>query len=326
MSTAREQAGARRSTGEDKNQEARDMQTRLENLDTQSGQQESKLQGASRDTYQAWKWVQNNQNKFRHQVFGPAIVECSLKDPRYANAIESLLQQNDFLAFTVQSREDFISLQRYLVNDLKLHDISIKTSSRSGEPLKTPLPEEFRNFGFEGWAIDYLNGPDPVLAVLCDTKFLHRTPISMRDISEAQFNQMTSSSVNSWVAGNTMYRITRRREYGDAAVSTNTRALKQARFWTNQPVDQRQKTELNNRINELRDEMQAIRDELRQMQAQYAQHKDQLRDVEQERQDLERDKNERQKALTEFRTLPVKLGMLLFKPLATKFLGANLYR
>lgn len=309
MSNAREQAGAIRSSGEDKNREVRNLEARLDNLDTQSGQQDSKLQEASRDTYQAWKWIQNNQNKFRQQVFGPAIVECSLKDPKYANAVESLLQQNDFLAFTVQSRDDFISLQKYLVNDLKLHDISIKTCSRSPDSLHTPLPEELRNIGFEGWAVDYLNGPDPVLAVLCDSKFLHRTPISMRDISETQFNQMTQGPVNSWVAGNTMYRITRRREYGDAAVSTNTRALKQARFWTSQPVDQRQKNDLRNRILELRDEMQTIRDELRQMGAQHAQQKERLRDVDQEKHDLEQEKNERQKALTEFRTLPVKLGM-----------------
>ncbi|KAL9624698.1 MAG: hypothetical protein Q9160_001052, partial [Pyrenula sp. 1 TL-2023] len=307
MRNAREQAGTIRSSGEEKSRETQALENRLENLDTQSGQQENKLQAVSRDTYQAWKWVQKNQTKFRQQVFGPAIVECSLKDPKYANAIESILQQNDFLAFTVQSREDFITLQKCLVNDLRLHDISIKTCPRSGDSLKGPLPQELREFGFEGWAIDYLNGPDQVLAVLCDSKFLHRTPISSREISESQFTQMTQSSVNSWVAGNTMYRITRRREYGDSAVSTNTRALKSARFWTNQPVDQRQKTDLNNRILELKDDMQAIRDELKKMQAQNGQHKERLKDIEQEKQDLERDKNERQKALTEFRALPVKL-------------------
>lgn len=235
----------------------------LQGLDSRAGQQERKLRQASYDSHKAYEWLLNNQDKFEKEVFGPPIVTCSIKDPRYTNHVESLLQRTDYTAFTVQSRNDFRNLQRYLIRDLKLQDISIRTSSIPLGNLQAPLhDDQLRNMGFQGWAKDFLNGPEPVLAVLCSENRLHQTPISLRDISDQTYTALENSSITSWVAGKQAYQIVRRREYGPGASSTRVRQVRPAKVWTSQPVDTLAKGELQARIQELRDDIKNVEDEI----------------------------------------------------------------
>lgn len=235
----------------------------MQGIDSQAGQQERKLQQASQDSYKAYKWLLNNQDKFEQEVFGPPIVTCSIKDSRYTNHVESLLQRTDYTAFTVQSRNDFRTLQRHLNRDMNLHDISIRTSSVRLRNLQAPLhDDELRNMGFQGWAKDFLNGPEPVLAMLCSENRLHQTPVSLRDISDQTYTALENSSITSWVAGKQAYQIVRRREYGPGASSTRVRQVRPAKVWTSQPVDTSAKGTLQARIQELKDDIKIVKEEI----------------------------------------------------------------
>lgn len=228
----------------------------LSSLDSVSGRQETKLESLSHETYAAYKWLLDNQDKFEKEVFAPPIVSCSVKDPKYADALESLMQKNDFVAFTTQSRNDFRTLQKYLSMDMKLSDISIKTSSVPLDRFQPSLSDgEIRQFGFDGWAKDFLNGPDPVVAVLCSENRLHQTPIGLRDINDDEYNRIAEGTITSWVSGKHSYQISRRREYGPSATSTRTRQVRRAQAWTTQPVEASTKHELQQRIQILRDEL-----------------------------------------------------------------------
>lgn len=233
----------------------------LQNLDSVSGRQETLLQKISPDSFKAYKWLLENQNKFEKEVFGPPIVTCSVKDPEYADAVESLMQKNDFTSFTVQSREDFKTLQRALSMEMKLSDITIRTCSASLERFQPSLPhEEIRQFGFDSWAKDFLEGPEPVLAVFCSENRLHQTPVGLRDISDDEYNRIAQGNISSWVSGKHAYQITRRREYGPDAVSTRTRPVRRAQVWTSQPVEASTKRELQQNVDILRDECREIED------------------------------------------------------------------
>ena len=234
----------------------RETEQQLKNLDSQSGQQEEKLRRASSDSYRAYMWLRENQDKFENEVIGPPIVSCYVKDPKYANAVESLFQRNDFMAFTVQSRNDFKTLQRILNVEMKLSDISIRTSTVPLSRFQSPLSDdEIRRLRFDGWAKDFLSGPDPVLAVLCSENRLHQTPIALRDISDAEFNTLTNGPISSWVAGRQSYQVTRRREYGPGASSTRVRQVRPAKVWTSQGVDEATRNELSQSIQMMSDEV-----------------------------------------------------------------------
>jgi hypothetical protein len=182
-------------------------------------------------------------------VYGPPIVECSIKDPRYVDAIESLLQRNDFLAFTCQTKNDFKKLSDHLYGTMKLADINIRTNSKPLNEFRPPVSEaDMKRYGFEGWALDYVAGPEPVLAMLCGDVNLHRTGVVLRDITDRQYETLEASPITTWVTSKNSYTITRRREYGPGAASTRVREVRKGRFWTSQPVDMRAKADLQDNI------------------------------------------------------------------------------
>ncbi|KAL4883907.1 hypothetical protein BJY04DRAFT_226228 [Aspergillus karnatakaensis] len=288
----------------------RQAEQQLRGLDSQAGRQEKKLHDASRDSHQAYKWLQENRDKFEKEVFGPPIVTCSITDARYADHVESLLQKTDFTAFTVQTRNDFRTLQRNLIGQLKLHDISIRTSSLALDSLRSPLSDDnLKSLGFQGWAKDFISGPEPVLAVLCSENRLHQTPISLQDISDETYTTLERGSISSWVAGKQTYQIIRRREYGPGATSTRVRQVRPARVWTSQPVDTLAKAELEQTIGALREEKAAIEQKMESDRATLTELGENHERLKQERDKLEREKARKQAAHTEFRAIPDKIRL-----------------
>ena len=153
----------------------------IEALETESGRQENKLREFSEETFAAWQWVKDNQNLFEKHVYGPPIVECSLKDPRYADAMESLLQSTDFKIITAQTFNDFKILQKRLPHQKTgsgkfLHEYSLRQCSiETMDQFRPPVSDEqLHQLGLERWALDCLNGPATVVAMLCNDKSLHQ--------------------------------------------------------------------------------------------------------------------------------------------------------
>ncbi|KAJ5706769.1 hypothetical protein N7488_006570 [Penicillium malachiteum] len=283
----------------------------LKNLDSQLGQQENALSRISPDTLKAYRWLKKNQDKFEKEVFGPPVVTCSVVDSQYAPAVESLLNRTDLTAFTTQSRNDFRTLQRILDRDLKLSDISIKTCS-STNILKAAPPlsnDNLRRLGLEAWAKDLIQGPDTVIAMLCNENSFHKTPIGRHDISEEVFNELEANKdLTAWVSGKRFYNVARRADLGDWATSTRTRNVKPAQVWTSMPLDTSVKDghratirDLEVRKEQIETEMEGERSELRELQTQ-------MERVKREMKANEAEKAQKQSAFGEFRAIPGKLA------------------
>ncbi|KAK2747167.1 Structural maintenance of chromosomes protein 5 [Myotisia sp. PD_48] len=284
---------------------------RLASLESRAGQQEEKLRKTSNDAFTAWQWIKENQNLFDKKVYGPPMVECSVNDPRYASAIEALLHRNDLLAFTTQTRADFRTLQQKLNQEMRLHDISIKTCTVSVSSLNSPVTDhELRNLNFDGWAKDYISGPEPVLAMLCSENRFHQTAVTLRDISDAEYRSIENSNITTWVAGNKYYSVIRRREYGSGATSTRVRALRPAHVWTNQPVDATAKQELQSNIAEWKQQFQEASTQEQEERSRLERLKTKFASLNNEKAELEKEKQEKQTAQTLYRGLDTKISQL----------------
>ena len=295
--------------GRERNERVTRAQKELDDLDSQAGQQVAKLRELSRDTAQAWEWIQENQDQFEHHVFGPPIVECSVRDPKYVDAIESLLQKNDLLSFTCQSRNDFKKLGEQLYRTMRLAEINIRTSTTGLNQYRPPVSEEqMQRYGFEGWALDFISGPEPVLAMLCGECRLHQTGVSLRDISTGQYEALQNCPISSWVSGKSSYQITRRREYGPGATSTRVRDIRRGRVWTNQPVDMRAKRELQMNIEGWSEEMRELKRKAEEANANLQKLREEVEVIEREKKDLEDEKAIKQRAYADYKALPTKLG------------------
>ena len=236
-------------------------------------------------------------------------MECSVKDPKYVDLIESLFQKNNFLCFTVQTNNDFQKLSDELHGRLKLSECNIKTMAGRLDEFRPPIsPEETKRYGFEGWALDYITGPETVLASLCYDMRLHLTAVSLRDTTTQQYEALQNSPIESWVTSKSSYKIIRRREYGPSATSTSVRGVRKATIWTDQPVDLRAKRELQENIEGWGEEVKSYRRDFMEAQSEVSRLKDQIHEKGDEGKTLQEEKANKQRILGVFKALPTKLA------------------
>lgn len=256
---------------DNKNQQLRRYEHELQGLKTASGQLLRKLQAVSPDSVKAVEWLEKNKSLFKGEVYGPPLITCSIKNRKIADAVESAIGQGDFLTFTVTNKEDFQTLTHHLLsrneNCLSLSDIHVKQASKPIGSLQTQTDQAtLQSLGFDGWLIDALEGPEPVLVMLAEACGLHRTAFTTGVQSDAQFQRAQASPINRWATGDTLYITTTRREYNQS--STSTTSLRKARFWVDTLVDTSQESELNRSILEVKYEIDTIREEGRSIQEQ----------------------------------------------------------
>lgn len=249
-----------RERGKEKRQEHTTLKKELENLNSQEGQRLNQLKRVEPEVAKAWEWLQENSIKFEKQVFGPPMLTCSMKDKRFSNHVQSLLQRDDFLCFTAQTRKDHKELTDQFFIKMKLA-VTVRTVTADLSSFRSPIPQEnLPAMGLDGYALDFVEGPEPVLAMLCSEKKLHLTGVALEDISEEQYQKINEGEVfNSFATGSTMYRITRRREYGPGATSTMSRAIRPGTYWTDGPIDMAAKNELEQRLKQCDDEFGEMR-------------------------------------------------------------------
>ena len=294
--------------GRQRDEDVKKLENDIAHMQSQAGQQENKLRAASAHAAQAWDWIQNNREKFEAPVFGPPLVECSVRDPSHAAAVESMIPRAEMCAFTVTSRNDFRMLQDQLYGTMRLRDINVRTSMEPLSRFAAPCSkEELQRLGLQAWVIDLIDGPEPVLAMLCDNKMLHQTGFTANDVSPAQFEALKQHSrIGSWTTRTHSQVVTRRRDYGDSAVSTRVRALQKAVFFTDAPVNRQEETKIKRQILEKTDEIQQRKDAIRTLQAESDKLKDQRKTLIQEADDLTELKKQKQTLLANFNGLPVK--------------------
>jgi len=301
------------------NMQGRQRQTIIKNaeqemafLQSQAGQQTDKLRKNSRLGHAAvaWEWIQKNRDCFKGKVFGPPILECSVKDARLAAAVETTISQSELMAFTVTCREDFTLLQRQFYTNMKLVDISIRSAPPVAlSSLKPPCsPQQMTSYGLEGWILDLLEGPDEVLAMLCDNRNIHATAFTSRDVPADQLDNLSRSPISSWVTSTQSFQVTRRREYGDHATSTRVTALRPPRFFSDAPVDHRGEEEFTRKIRETEVEMEEIKEQITRLREEEKTYSERQRELAASKKAIEKEKNEKQSALAQFQGLPIKLS------------------
>ena len=72
--------------------ESKDME--IQRLNSVEGRKLDVLRNKAGPTFQAYTWLQQNQDKFKMPVIGPVCLVLNVKDTRYANAVETHMSMN----------------------------------------------------------------------------------------------------------------------------------------------------------------------------------------------------------------------------------------
>jgi chromosome segregation ATPase len=230
-----------------------------ERLESVAGQREL-LMRREADTWKVWEWYQKNKHKFELEILPPPILSVSVKDPKYVDAIEQLIRSCN-LAFLCQTRNDYFALSNAVFgkrgdrnSGLGVTTVTIKNFSGSKAPTladQAPPPfnsEQLADLGFEGFVLDFLEGPAPILNMLCHDCGVGQTPITMRKFTAQDNQRCEIAGLGLWLTGQTMMKCTRR--YG--AMSTAIVTIPPATIYKTQPVDVNKRREIEKSISELR--------------------------------------------------------------------------
>ncbi|CAK7238416.1 Structural maintenance of chromosomes protein 5 [Sporothrix eucalyptigena] len=184
------------------------------------------------DVKRGWKWLEANQHQFEKKVFGPPITTCSIKDQKYCSLVQSFLKDDDVLCFTAQTVGDHEKL-RHQFDNMGLC-VAIRTCTESLALYQAPVTaDKLAAMGFEGFAISYLKGPGPVLAMLCAERNLHCSPVSLKPQLPDQYDKTVADGrISSWATQDQDEDQIRRVNcrYGNSSMSVCTPKNK---YWTN---------------------------------------------------------------------------------------------
>ncbi|KAM0260619.1 hypothetical protein ACHAQJ_002681 [Trichoderma viride] len=294
--------------GRVKMDEIQKLKADIESLDTQEGQQLSFMRKHFPELATAWDWVQEHQGEFEKEVFGPPMLCCSVKDERYSDQVQALLQNDDFLCFTAQTKNDYRKLTNQLYREMSLSAV-IRTCLQPLATFRPPVTiDEAQSLGLDGFALNYLDGPEPVLAMLCAEKRLHQSGISGREHSDDEYEKLIHHGrINQWAAGKQQYIIRRRKEYGPNAMTTVTKRIQPGKFWTSQPVDSQEKMELNRRLTEVTGEAEIMKTEYKELRQKNGTFEERKAEVQGIIEQLRTEKNALQREFSKWQLIPQKI-------------------
>ncbi|KAF2635035.1 P-loop containing nucleoside triphosphate hydrolase protein [Massarina eburnea CBS 473.64] len=285
-------------------------------LDTQIGQQGKLLTKLSPDTFKAWEWLEQNKASLnlKEDVYAPPILSCSVPDTRFAAIVESHLRpRGELVTITCTNADDTRTVLDKLVGTperggLGLHHITIRTSPQPRSAYKPPITtSELHNIGFDSWIIDYIEGPDAVLAMLCDSAKLHRAAYASKPITNRQFDSLAQSGILRCVNGTEVCTIRTRSEYAGAS-STSITSLRPAHYFTEQAVDADEKRRLDETIAERRHDIQDQKGRHEEAMSKLTAIKKDRAAVEGEQAEIRNEQEALRKAFVEWEGLPRKIA------------------
>jgi chromosome segregation ATPase len=276
-------------------------------LQTQAGKQAAKLKMISDDSFRAWEIIQERRDIFDHEIFAPPIMSCSIKRPDLSQAIESRMQRNDQIAFTVQSDADNVKLQKLLYKENKLVDVAIRTAGRNLSAFRPPVEQKvLENYGFECWLLEALEGPDRVLAMLCDNLKLHKTAVTLKE-NNFDLEHLKKSPLESFVVVDKFYMITRRLEFGADGVSTRVSKIEGRDIWTEGANERAEEEKLMREREDIGQQLNAILEKTKPLKVKKDQLGTETKDLTTEIKEIEKEKRNLQEAYGQWELIPNRI-------------------
>ncbi|SNX85906.1 related to SMC5 - Structural maintenance of chromosomes, required for cell viability [Melanopsichium pennsylvanicum] len=220
----------------------------LAQLDNVPQQRLEKLRGADEHVYKAVMWLRQNQHRFRKPVHEPVLLEISLKDQRYAAAVESCIPFAVQKSFVCQTRADY-DLFTSTMDSMKIRVTVAEVEGITLESQKPDVPrEQLASLGFDAYIIDLIDGPHDVLVHLCRQAHLNRLPVTLNPNVDVERVER-SNRFRRFIAGGENFTINVS-QYGNNVRQTVSRRIGQPRSLTN-TVDRERQRSLSEQIQRL---------------------------------------------------------------------------
>ncbi|KAI9239774.1 MAG: hypothetical protein BYD32DRAFT_410198 [Podila humilis] len=238
---------------------------RLVALDDIRNRRLEQLRETESDVYDTVVWLRQNREMFQKHVFEPVCLEINIKNMKYVDAIENVLN-NQLKTFVCQTREDYNIMTREVLDKLRLR-VNIIAPISSELDLGSYRPpaskEDLRKLGFECFVLDAVDGPAPLLAAMCSKASIHTVPVSesqnldLRAVRESRLFRKFSTLQDVYTVSYS--------KYSGEPIQTST-SLRRAKLLT-ASVDQQERDRLIREVDNLQSVQQESENKIRQLTA-----------------------------------------------------------
>ncbi|KAJ2804633.1 Structural maintenance of chromosomes protein 5, partial [Coemansia helicoidea] len=225
----------------------------LHDLDNVALQRRAALRRFNEDAFRALEWLEQNRDRFEQHVFAPVCLEAAVSDARYAPLIETVVGAGSLRMFVAQCDADYHTFTREVNDRLGLR-VDVVRPARPLDAYRPPKPREaLQALGFDGYALDFVEAPAPVLAALCARDSLHEVPLALGAVDNDQVEK--HAPFKEYLAAGTRFAVSRGR-YGSKAPTVMTSQVRpQARL-----LSQGESDEVGAARERLREEIDGLRD------------------------------------------------------------------
>ncbi|KAI5476483.1 hypothetical protein MNV49_007730 [Pseudohyphozyma bogoriensis] len=196
-----------------------------------------------RDTLRAYLWVreQRKNGKFKGKVYEPPKISLNLKPfngKTHTALAEAPISRAAFRTFLFEYREDYEYMMGELADKgiedefgkakLRINGAQLGTW-RTKADIRYRTTEEVReNWGFDCWAIDLVDGPEAVLAWLCEEHNLNAMPIALTNRPVISAEVEASQAISRYYTPDGSHSI-KYSKYGKQSALVETRWLERPR-------------------------------------------------------------------------------------------------
>ena len=153
----------------------------LQQLDSHAHQKLEALRRYDSDCAEVVEWLRNNRNRFRMEIFEPAVLCVTVPNRSFIDAVEACFSGPQLRTIVAQCEEDYQLLNRLCVDTPEAIgkrariNTWYKPVDESRLPPQPLPPDQLRALGFDGYAIDFIDCPEGLKWFLCSDARLHRT-------------------------------------------------------------------------------------------------------------------------------------------------------
>ncbi|KAI1294565.1 Structural maintenance of chromosomes protein 5 [Mortierella claussenii] len=238
-----------------------DGRKRLDALDDIRNRRLQTLRHQDSDVFEAVIWLRENRNLFQNHVFEPVCLEINIKNMSHVNAIEFALRAH-LKTFVCQSREDYTTFAREVIDKKRLRVNVIAPTAKELDlnAYNPPVPKnQLRQFGFDCYMLDSVDGPPSLLAALCSKTSIHSIPVSVNASLDFQAIR-ERKQFRRYATQSTMYTITYSRHTGEAM--DTAAQLRPAQIFT-ASVDHDERARLIREMDDIRSRLEQSEGEIR---------------------------------------------------------------
>ncbi|KAK4685434.1 structural maintenance of chromosomes protein 5, partial [Tremellales sp. Uapishka_1] len=195
----------------------------------------------------ALRYIEEHKMDFHAEVCKPVMISANVKDKDFAWQIEMCTSVGQRSTFLTQNQHDYEMLlnlngQMYpervtasgqirRSGEVRLHLAQLQITEANANPKPPCSREQLHALGFEGFAIDYVDAPNLVLAYLNQTCHLYAAALTRKPSSEISNDRVKAAGIRTWATRTEFTRATQS-AYGSRAINEATHQPRPAKAFS----------------------------------------------------------------------------------------------